>query len=72
MAISDSTFSPDLLGRSVTICTASLGFSFERTGEVVGVLVALPGTRATPAILFDDGDTCQFFDSTDIDQLLIL
>lgn len=72
MAIADSTLTPALLGRTVTLWSTCAGFSFEHTGQVVGVLVALPGTRATSSILLEEGHRCDFFDSDDIDTLLVL
>lgn len=73
MAIQNSTLTTDLLGRTVTIVRACAGFEFEHTGRVIGVLQALPGSRATPSILVDEGgDRCDFHDADDIQALHVL
>lgn len=73
MAICDSIVSPALLGQTVCVTTQAAGFTFEHIGQVVGVLVALPGTRATASLLIDEGsDRIDFFDSTDIHTLHVL
>ncbi|HFH3010293.1 TPA: hypothetical protein ACGJS1_006805 [Pseudomonas aeruginosa] len=72
MAIDNSTLSPSLLGRQVTVVLTCAGFRFERTGTVIGVLQVLPGTRATPSILVDEGaDRCDFHDADDIQALYV-
>nr|WP_011266113.1 hypothetical protein [Pseudomonas sp. S-47]AAX51982.1 hypothetical protein [Pseudomonas sp. S-47] len=73
MAISDSIVTPSLLGRTVTLVTCRGGVPFEHTGTVVGVLQALPGSRASASIMVDEGpDRCDFHDLEDIDDLAVL
>ena len=72
MAICDSILSPSLLGCTVTVVESIVGYPIERTGTVIGVLQALPGSRCTASILLDQGRDCDFYDSADIDELIVL
>ena len=41
----------------------SIGLEFERSGTVIGVVVALPGTQCVDSILLDQVDgNCEFYD----------
>jgi len=67
MAICDSTISLSLLGRSVRITTSFAGHHFCHTGEVIAVLLVVPGSGATPALLLDEGSgLCDFHDASEI------
>ena len=67
MAISDTTFTPALLGRSVRITTSFAGHHFSHTGVVVGVLITAAGSGAVPALLLDEGSNlCEFHDASEI------
>lgn len=72
MAIAESTLTPSLLGRTVTVVRTCAGFEFEHTGTVIAVLQVLPGARACPSILVDEGPICDFHDAEDIDALFVL
>ena len=63
MATANANSTLALLGKTVHLTEAVQGLEFERSGTVIGVLVALPGTRCVDSILLDqvDGD-CQFYD----------
>lgn len=72
MAVIDSTFSPALLGRSVVVTTIFHGVSIEHRGCVIGYLEALPGSRAVPSILLDQGQfDCEFFDCDEIQSIFV-
>lgn len=52
-----------LLGKTVHLTESVHGFEFERSGAVIGVVVALPGTQCVDSILLDQADgNCEFYD----------
>lgn len=72
MAVNDSTLSSSLLGRTVVVTTSLFGTALEHRGSVIGVLQALPGSRASASILLDEGgDQCDFIDIEDITSIFV-
>lgn len=67
MATQQATALPDLLGKTVTILESLYGVQIERTGKVIGIVKALPGTRCSEAFMLDqeDGDCC-YYDPLDV------
>lgn len=67
MATQQAIALPELLGRTVTILEDLYGIQIERSGRVIGVLRALPGSRCTDEFLLDqdDGDCC-YYDPQDV------
>lgn len=62
MATQQATPLPQLLGRSVTLVEDFYGVQIERSGRVIGILTALPGSRCSDEFLLDqdDGDCCYY------------
>ena len=63
MATANANPTLALLGKTVHLTEAVHGFEFERSGTVIGVVVALPGTQCVDSILLDQSDgNCEFYD----------
>lgn len=62
-----------LLGKHVILTHREDGFDFEHQGEVIAVISVLPGSRATPSIMLDEGPSkCDYFDLEEITIQAIL
>lgn len=67
MATANANPTLALLGKTVHLTEAVQGFEFERSGTVIGVVVALPGTQCADSILLDRHDgACEFYDLHDV------
>nr|CRY95646.1 hypothetical protein [uncultured prokaryote] len=72
MATANANPTLALLGKTVHLSEVVSGFEFERSGVVIGVVVALPGTRCTESILLDQEDgNCEFYDLSDVTLRLV-
>lgn len=67
MATQQAIALPELLGKSITLLEDVYGVQIERSGRVIGVIRALPGSRCTEEFLLDqdDGDCC-YYDPQDV------
>jgi hypothetical protein len=67
MATQQAIALPELLGKSITLLEDLYGVQIERSGRVIGVIKALPGSRCTEEFLLDqeDGDCC-YYDPQDV------
>lgn len=73
MATANANPTLALLGKTVHISEVVSGFEFDRSGVVIGVVVALPGTRCSESILLDrDDGNCEFYDLSDVTIRAIL
>ena len=67
MATQQAIALPDLLGKTITLLEDLYGVKIERTGRVIGVIDALPGSRCTPEFLLDQDDgTCEYYDPQEV------
>lgn len=67
MAIANSTEASQLLGKTVVLTRFLLGSQSEHTGKVIAVISVLPGSRATPSIMLEEGASrCDYFDLEDV------
>ncbi len=63
MATTNANATLALLGKTVHLTEFFHGFEFERSGVIIGVFVALPGTQCVDSILLDQPDgNCEFYD----------
>lgn len=53
---------PELLGKTITLLEDLYGVQVERSGQVIGIIRALPGSRCQEEFLLDqdDGDCCYY------------
>ncbi|HBP0398563.1 TPA: hypothetical protein L5P97_006391 [Pseudomonas aeruginosa] len=67
MATQQAIALPDLLGKTITILETVHGFQFERTGRVIGIIRALPGSRCREEFLLDQDDgSCEYYDPQEV------
>lgn len=67
MATQQAIALPELLGKTITLLEDLYGVQIERTGQVIGVIKAHPGSRCAEEFLLDqdDGDCC-YYDPQDV------
>lgn len=67
MATQQAIALPELLGKTITLLEDLYGVQIERTGRVIGVIKALPGSCCREEFLLDQDDgTCEYYDPQDV------
>lgn len=67
MATQQAIALPELLGKSITILEDLCGVQIERSGVVIGVIKAHPGSRCREEFLLDQDDgSCEYYDPQDV------
>lgn len=62
----------DLLGKNITLSEDFYGVQVEHSGQVIGIISALPGSRCSEEFLLDqdDGD-CRYYSPSEVTFLHI-
>lgn len=67
MATQQAIALPELLGKSITLLEDLHGVQVERSGTVIGIIRALPGSRCREEFLLDQDDgSCEYFDPEEV------